>query len=246
MPFILLLSIVSYMPTAKAEGLGSFGDHIFRFQEKMANKGDVLAQYKLGTLYEFGVSVKPDIEQARHWYQLAAKSDYQPAINRNTYLDIKSSGFDPQKHKAWLVALKQQADSAEPNALILLGQMHRNGIGVTKNLDMALDMLSHASALGHTEIDSEIDAISLEIEKESAKQEAQRIAEEARKEQLAEKNEALQQQKLEEEKRKQNAVKQKETSMEEKRRRYDEAMRKIQEEQRIIEEQQKWVESQQE
>lgn len=219
---IIVFNFILYSHMGKAENLGSFGDAIFLFQEKMAKKGDVLAQYKLGTLYEFGISVQPDIEKARQWYQLAAKSDYQPAINRHTYLDIKASGFVAQKHNQWLAALKQQAEISEPNAVILLGQMYHHGVGESKNLNKALELLSHASSLGHTEIESEIDQISLEIEKQ---------------------NQAIQQQKLDDEIRRK---KQKDDEMAEKRRRYDEVIRKYREEQKIIDDQQKWVESQRE
>lgn len=221
MPFIIIvLSLILYSPLGKTESLGSFGGAIFQYQEKMAVKGDFLAQYKLGTLYEFGISVQPDIEKARHWYQLAAKRDYQPAINRYTYLDIKANGFDEQKHNQWLAALRQQAEKSEPNALILLGQMNHHGIGVSVNLDKALELLSRASALGSTEIDSEIDRISLEIDRQ---------------------NQAIQQQKLDEEIR---SKKQKADEMAEKRRRYDEAINKIREEKKALDDQQAWVESQ--
>lgn len=232
MPFIIIVFSLLLSPhMGKAENLGSFGDAIFLFQEKMANKGDVLAQYKLGTLYEFGISVKPDIEKARHWYQLAAKSEYQPAINRSTYLDIKAKGFVPQQHNQWLAALKQQAGTAEPSALILLGQMYHHGIGEAKNLEKALELLSHASSLGHTEIESEIDQISFELEKQNeAMQQQQKLAEEMR----------IKKQKEDEIRSK----KQKEEEQAEKRRRYEEVMRQLSEERKIIEDQQKWVESQ--
>jgi len=168
LPSMVIFCFILHSQALKAEDLGTFGTHIFMFQEKLAKRGNVRAQYKLGTLYEFGVSVKPNVEQARHWYQLAAESNYLPAINRNTYLEVKASGFIPQKHNQWLSELIQQAKTTEPNALILLGQMHRHGIGVKKDLEKSLDLLSQASALGHTEIDAEIDAISREIEKQEA------------------------------------------------------------------------------
>jgi len=224
----------------KGEGLGSFGERIFMFQEKLAKKGNVRAQYKLGTLYEFGVSVKPNVEQARYWYQLASKSGYLPAINRYTYLEVRTSGFVAQKHRQWLAELIRQADTSEPNALILLGQMHRHGIGVSKNLEKALDLLSRASSLGHTEIDSEIDAISREIEK----QEAEKIEEQKRKQLSDQKKNALMLKKRNDEQRKQSEKEQKQKDINEKRRRYDEAMRKLREEELLIEQQQKWAESQ--
>jgi len=224
----------------KAEELGAFGARIFMFQEKLAKKGNVRAQYKLGTLYEFGVSVKPNIEQASHWYQLAAKSDYLPAINRNTYLEVKASGFIPQKHNQWLSGLINLVDTADPNALILLGQMHRHGIGVKKDLEKSLGLLSRASSLGHTEIDTEIDEISRELEK----QDAVAIANKKRKELANKKKKAEARKKRDEEMRIKNKQKKKQKEADEKLRRYEEAMRKIREEEQLLEEQQKWAESQ--
>mgnify|MGYP002265649574 CR=1 FL=1 len=237
---MLLFSFILQSQTVNAEELGTFGARIFMFQEKLAKKGNVRAQYKLGTLYEFGVSVKPHIEQARHWYQLAAKSDYQPAINRYTYLEVKSSGFIPQQHNQWLADLIQQADTAEPNALILLGQMHRRGIGVNKDLEKSLALLSQASSLGHTEIDAEIDEISREIEK----QDALALENEKREALIKKKKETLAIKKINEEKRKKSEEKKKQKTADEKLRRYEEAMRKLREEEMLLEEQQKWAESQ--
>ena len=240
LPILFFFSFVLHSQVIKAEDLGAFGARIFMFQEKLAKKGNVRAQYKLGTLYEFGVSVKPNVEQARHWYQLAAKSDYQPAINRYTYLDVRASGFVPQKHNQWLSSLIQQADIAEPNALILLGQMHRHGIGVKKDLEKSLTLLSQASSLGHTEIDAEIDEISREIEK----QDAVAIENKKRKALINKQKKAVALKKRNEDKRKKSQEKKKQEAADEKLRRYEDAMRKIREEELLLEEQQKWAESQ--
>ena len=237
---ILLFSFMLPSQAVKAEELGTFGARIFMFQQKLAKKGNVRAQYKLGTLYEFGVSVKPNIEQASHWYQLAAKSDYLPAINRNTYLEVRANGFVPQKHNQWLSDLINLAGTAEPNSLILLGQMHRQGIGVKKDLEKSLELLSRASSLGHTEVDDEIDEISRELEK----QDAVAIANKNRKELTNKKKKAAALKKRNEEKRKENKQKEKQKAADKKLRRYEEAMRKIREEEQLLEEQQKWAESQ--
>jgi TPR repeat protein len=240
LPIMLLFCCILQSYAIKAEELGIFGARIFMFQEKLAKKGNVRAQYKLGTLYEFGVSVKPNIEQARHWYQLASKKDYLPAINRYTYLEVRASGFVPEKHNQWLSGLIQQADTAEANALILLGQMHRHGIGVAKDLQKSLALLSRASSLGHTEIDAEIDEISREIEKRDAVS----IENKKRKALINKKKKAVALKKRNEEKRKKNQEKKKQKAADEKLRRYEEAMRKLREEELLLEQQQKWAESQ--
>jgi len=240
LPFMAFFSLIVQSQAIKAEELGTFGARIFMFQEKLAKKGNVRAQYKLGTLYEFGVSVKPNVEQARHWYELASKKNYLPAINRYTYLEVRANGFVPNKHNQWLSDLIHQADTAEPNALILLGQMHRHGIGVAKDLKKSLSLLSRASSLGHTEIDTEIDEISREIEKKDA------VAKEnkKRKKLINKKKKKLATKKRNDEKRKQSEEMKKQKAADEKLRRYEEVMRKLREEEELLEQQQKWAESQ--
>ena len=240
LPFMAFFSLMLHSQAIKAEELGTFGARIFMFQEKLAKKGNVRAQYKLGTLYEFGVSVKPNVEQARHWYELASKKNYLPAINRYTYLEVRASGFVPNKHNQWLSDLIHQADTAEPNALILLGQMHRHGIGVAKDLKKSLSLLSQASSLGHTEVDTEIDEISREIEKKDAAAKKNK----KRKKLINKKKKDLDQKKRKDEKRKQREEKKKQKAADEKLRRYEEVMRKLREEEELLEQQQKWAESQ--
>ena len=71
--FLFLFQSIS----VNAAESGSFGSRIFQIQEKIAMKGNTLAEYKLGTLYEFGVSVEPSSEQASIWYKKAAKKNYK-------------------------------------------------------------------------------------------------------------------------------------------------------------------------
>lgn len=46
----------------------------------VAEQGYELAQYNMGNMYFYGLGVEKDTEQAIKWYQLAAKQNYQPAI----------------------------------------------------------------------------------------------------------------------------------------------------------------------
>jgi len=236
--------------SAYAESLGTFGDRIFEFQEKMAHKGNTFAEYKLGTLYEFGVSVKPDPVEASKWYKKAARKNYTPAINRLTYLDIKQNGYDRTRHDPWFKQLLNQVSSKEPNALILLGQMNRYGINVDKNLDKAIEYLELASALGHTEVDSEIDEINREIEASKAitkttiskpenkpankinKPEVKPATKPVYKPTAAKKTINTPVKKIVTEE-----------SVEQKRIKYEAAMKKLMEENRLMEQQQKWAES---
>ena len=231
---MLIFLLTQALNTAyAADALGDFGARVFQFQEKLAMKGNHLAQYKLGTMYELGVAVESNLDEALGWYQKSADQGYQPAKNRITYLEIQHRGYDKNRHEKWLKDVQNSAQSLESDAILLLGQMYHYGVAVDKDLDQALALLSRASSLGHTEIDNEIAAVEVELRaREKAKQDAQQAAQQQQKQSVSEAARSREEQaRLEAE-----AIKA------EKRRRYEETIRKIMEEQRIIEEQQRWAE----
>ncbi len=45
----------------------------FKWAYPSAEKGHIIAQNMLGEMYEYGYGVKMDVEEAAHWYRLAAK-----------------------------------------------------------------------------------------------------------------------------------------------------------------------------
>lgn len=132
-------------------------------QEKQAEKGNALAQFKLGTFYEFGLSVKPDTEKAKAWYEKAAKQKHKSAANRLIYLDIRQNGYNKSLHANWLSNISTNAKRGRANSLILLGQLNHHGLGVKKDLKKAVELLSSASSLGHAEVDKEIAVINKKI-----------------------------------------------------------------------------------
>lgn len=85
---------------------------VYRFQKKMAERGNASSQFKLGLMYETGSGVKTDIIHAIRWYRKAASQDYKPAQNRLTYLNIKKERFSP-KYKHWSHNLKTDAQHNE-------------------------------------------------------------------------------------------------------------------------------------
>lgn len=54
----------------------------FYWTQRAALHGDRDAQYNLGWFYETGTSVPQDMEQAVHWYQLAAQQREKEALDR--------------------------------------------------------------------------------------------------------------------------------------------------------------------
>lgn len=140
-------------------GEGDFGYRVFEIQKKFAIKGSRLAQYKLGTFYEFGISVKPNPQEAIVWYKKSASKNSKQAKNRLLYLDIKLNGYKKPKHDNWVAKIKDEASSGNVHSIILLGQLNHYGLGVKKDLTIALSLLREASSRGYAEIDFEIDEI---------------------------------------------------------------------------------------
>ncbi|MGD8498767.1 MAG: SEL1-like repeat protein [Chromatiales bacterium] len=55
---------------------------VFRFQSKLAEQGNPVAQFKLGEMYEQGLAVDRDLDVAKSWYQKAAAQGHEPAQQR--------------------------------------------------------------------------------------------------------------------------------------------------------------------
>lgn len=212
-------------------------------QEKQAEKGNALAQFKLGTFYEFGLSVKPDTEKAKDWYEKSAKQKNKPAANRLIYLDIKQNGYNESLHANWLSNISKKAKSGRANSLMLLGQLHHHGLGVNKDLNKAVELLSHASSLGHAEIDKEIAVIKKKIAARDNK------AVEKKKQVVVKKVDKKKTRPAKAAPKKAAAkkpVKTKEKEANLKRQKYEETMRKLYLEALILQQQQEWTEEEEE
>jgi hypothetical protein len=246
--------LVSGTQLASASDLGdNLTSNVFNFQKKLANSGNAQSQNKLGEMFEAGNGVEKDLEQARHWYQEAAKNGYEPAVNRLTYLDIKTKGFNKEKHSAWVTEIKKQADAKNRDSMLLLAQMYREGIVVDKDLAAAKQILDTLSISGNMSIDNEI--VLLDAEIRASKKHEQELAAQ-REAEAKQRAEAERQQKQQDaDKAQQNAAKAqldaakakadaaaKQETAEEKRKRYEAVMKKLKEEQRVLQEQQKWAE----
>jgi len=237
-----LYCLIFQSPILKADQ-NSFGHRIFVMQEKQANKGNALAQFKLGTFYEFGLSVKPDTEKAKAWYEKAAKQNNDAAASRLIYLDIKQNGYNESLHANWLSNITKKAKNGRANSLILLGQLHHHGLGVKRDLKKAVKLLGSASSLGHAEVDKEIAVINKKI----AKMENKAVI----------KKEKVVTKKVEKRKPKpvkappkktqaSAAKKNKEREASLKRQKYEETMRKLYLETLILQQQQEWTEESEE
>ncbi len=230
-----------------ASEISSFGYRVFVLQEKMALKGNPLAQYKLGTFYECGISVKHDIEEAKKWYEKASLRGHKAAANRLIYLDIKQQGYKSSVHAEWLKAIKKDVSKKNIHSIIILGQLYHRGLGVKQDYTTAINLLNKAISKGHSEIDYEIEEIQKKIDanNKKAQKAAQKKIKKSPKKIAAKKQKKLKKKTIKKSSKNNIATlnnKAKQKAKEEKRRRYERAMRKQYHEQLILEQMQHWSE----
>jgi len=170
---LLAVALITFPAALNAEVLINHSSSVFKFQQRLAENGNVQAQYKLALMYETGEGVEASFDKALHWYDRAAGSGLKKAEQRSTYLMIKELGFNKKMHTDWLNSVKAGANNHEPEAMLLLGQLYRQGIGVTKNLNKSLELLTQVSILGDADVESEIESIHDEI---AASKQAKQVA----------------------------------------------------------------------
>jgi len=216
--FLAVLLLTALSAPLQAKAIDTASSSVLRFQHKMAEKGHAEYQYKLARMYESGTNIQRNLDNARHWYELAAKQHYKPAEHRLVYLEIQQHKFQPQ-HQPWLEVVKREARYNDPEALFLLGQIYAEGLGVEQDFKKSLTLLRKASAANITESETEIRRVEkLVTEAQEREEKAQRLEQEleqqrlqeaqriARQKQLQQQQAAqLQQQKLREKQQKQRA-----------------------------------------
>lgn len=94
---------------------------------RLAADGDCAAQFRLGSIYEYGFGVAQDIHESQVWYRIAAQHGYVPAQQR---IKVISDEFARSLHK-----IKKSADSGSVEGQLSLAIMYMYGLGVSENLD---------------------------------------------------------------------------------------------------------------
>ena len=225
--FVLLMMVISV--DAYALGKINQSDSVFKFQQTLANKGNGFAQYKLGTMYELGVGVTRDIEQAKRWYLEASSKGVKAATDRSVFLTVKEKGFIKKEHQSWVDGIQADAKERKTESMLLLGQLYHQGIGVKKNLDKSLALLTYVNSSGGANVEHEIELIQKEINANKvAGYKSKKIKKHPRAKVLSSKPaDLISKEDSEQEK-----------AMTEKRRKYEQVMAQIELEQRKINEQQ--------
>ena len=116
--------------------------------QPLAEKGNAIAQYDLGMLYQHGWGVKKDLEAARNWYyksamQNNAEAQYNLGLMYETAQGVFRS--DLEAFKWW----KYAASQGQPDAEYNLGVMYAYGYGTAQDWGMAIELWVRATKHGN-------------------------------------------------------------------------------------------------
>jgi TPR repeat protein len=131
---VLVLSILTL-------GLGSCAKSETREQKfantrRLAERGNVEAQYNVGLMYEQGYGVSRDLKKAATWFRKAALQGEASAQYRLGSLYYQGQGVPKDLHQAaeWY---NRAAEQGCPPAQAALGNMYLVGAGVPKDIAKA-------------------------------------------------------------------------------------------------------------
>ena len=160
-PPVLLVLVTLLVSPANAQGSINEQDYIKAFKpylrgdysvakrefRRLAERGNVLAQYKLGLMYNNGEGVRQDFREAVMWFSRAAVQGYAPA---QTSLGVKyehGQGVKRSNREAvrWY---RHAATQGHATAQYRLGRMYVQGRGARRNLTGAVAWFILAAAQG--------------------------------------------------------------------------------------------------
>ena len=123
-------------------------DLLFPQIRKLANAGDMIAGFLVGTCYEKGRGVAHDYFQAIKWYEKSAEAGYSAAQNNLGLMYSSGNGVDLDYEKA-LRLLNKAAKFENAFAQYNLGIMYYNGEGVEQNYKEAIAWYKRAADQGY-------------------------------------------------------------------------------------------------
>ena len=123
-------------------------DEVIQQLERLAEAGDIHAQYLIGTAYRDGGLLIPDTEKAEHFLNCSANQNYAPAQYALGKLYLSD---DPDIHdsKAGIYWLRQAAENGNDYAAYRLGKKFLEEEHITKNAETAAFYLEQAANDGN-------------------------------------------------------------------------------------------------
>jgi TPR repeat protein len=114
---------------------GDYGT-AFHFIQPLAEQGDAEAQYKLGTMYAYGLFVPKNDAEAIKWFQKAADQGIPEAQLNLGLLYYNGQGV-PQDYAEVVKWFRKAADQGYATAQNNLGALYYNGQGVPQDYILA-------------------------------------------------------------------------------------------------------------
>ena len=106
--------------------------------KKAAEQGYADAQFELGHIYEDGLGVEANLDQAIDWYQKAAELGNKEAFEKCRMAAVEGN----IKAIEWF---KKAAEQGNVDAQYQLGFLYKHGIRVEKNIDKAIEWYKKAA-----------------------------------------------------------------------------------------------------
>lgn len=128
---------------------------------KLANEGNPLAQFRLGSLYYHGHGVAEDENMAIYWWKKSAANGNAEAMYQIAHAYLFGSGAaksvaDPDREAAiWYF---QAASAGHAEAAYTLGLLFLAGKGVIEDHNEAIRWFRNASGKGHLEARKALEA----------------------------------------------------------------------------------------
>ncbi|MFM2007798.1 MAG: hypothetical protein RLZZ09_3453 [Pseudomonadota bacterium] len=115
---------------------------------KAAEQGDAKSQFALAGLYERGIGVPANPQEAVRWYKASANKGYAEAQFKVGQIYGRGEGVPQDKNEAsrWYI---KAAEQGHPEAQYYMGYRYEHGKGITQNYAEALRWYTKAAEQGN-------------------------------------------------------------------------------------------------
>jgi hypothetical protein len=148
-PLGLKLDEESLQRSATSEMRGDYAEEM-RVIKPLAEAGNAQAEYNIAALYDNGLGVGQDRQQAIHWYQSSAEQGY-PFAEYNLGAHYAAGEGTPQDYAQAAIWLKKAADHGVAMAQFGLARLYLEGHGVPKDFSAAQTWAAKAADRGLAE-----------------------------------------------------------------------------------------------
>jgi predicted aspartyl protease len=131
----------------------------------LAGKGDAIAQFNLGVIYQDGNGVPKDAEVAAQWYRKAADQGYADAQYNLGWMYDAGEGM-PRNAPLAAKWYRKAAEQGNADAQFSLASMYEDGKGLAKDENLAVHWYRKAAEQGDASAQKKLDRLtdSLDVE----------------------------------------------------------------------------------